>query len=257
MAQDTIATSYRKAIAGNSKQSSPFKRVRMNQFPDIPLFGCNAFELYKKFGGGGGLDYTSESGTSIAIRGPIFDESLKRTRLFLTGRGNSIVIEGIRSTKRLDIACANGSNVVVKSPETIRGLTIFCSHGSFARIGAGCMIARDVLIYSSRAHGLYSVADGVKRSKDGVDIGERVWLGQGARILAGARVGNGSVIGSYSVLAGKIFNNCAAAGNPCRVTTRDVFWTGRTIATKESYFETLKRERKPVPAFIKYTEQEG
>lgn len=119
------------------------------------------------------------------------------------------------------------------------------------------MIARDVLIYSSRAHGLYSVKDGVRRSKDGVDIGDRVWLGQGSRILAGARVGAGSVIGSYSVLAGTISNNCAAAGNPCRVTTRDIFWTGKTLQSTESYFDALKREGKPIPTFIRYTDQDS
>ncbi len=71
------------------------------------------------------------------------------------------------------------------------------------------------------------------------------------------RSGNGSIIGSYSVLAGKIANNCAAAGNPCRVTTRNVFWTGRAVQDDGNYFERLRQAGKPMPSFVRMTEGEA
>ncbi|MBS7543036.1 acyltransferase [Ancylobacter oerskovii] len=236
------------------KERPIFRRSILHEFPDIPLYAANLYNIYKKYGNSNGLNYVSEVGNKIIVSGKIDIDSLKRTTIYLNGNNNSMTFDDLRNVFKLDVACVKESNITINSPNTIRGLTIFCSHGSSVAMRANCMVARDVLIYSSKAHGLYSVVDGSRRFKQGVDIGQRVWLGQGARILAGARVGNGSVIGSYSVLAGRIPNNCAAAGNPCRVTTKDIFWTGKAVPNDGNYFEMLKQINKEMPEFIKMTE---
>lgn len=54
-----------------------------------------------------------------------------------------------------------------------------------------------------------------------VHIGEDVWVGGGAFILAGVHVGARSVIGAGSVVTRDIPEGAFAAGNPCRV-IRDI-----------------------------------
>lgn len=256
MANDIDNASISQVTSPPLRKYFAFKRTALEQFPDVTLYSGNMYELHKQFGNRWGLNYTSESGNRIVIKGPVDTEALKRTTVYLNGRNNQIVLDGLKSVSKLDIACISGSIFKIKSPYTIQGMTILCTHGSRIGIGEGCMISRDVLVYASKAHGLYSVADGSRRYKSGVDIGDRVWLGQGVRILAGAEVGEGSVIGSYSVLAGKISNNCAAAGNPCRVTTRNIFWAGEAVADDGNYFDMLRQSGKPVPAFVRRTEEE-
>ena len=54
-----------------------------------------------------------------------------------------------------------------------------------------------------------------------IDIGDDVWVGGGALILAGVRIGSRAVIGAGSVVTRDIPDGVFAAGNPCRV-IRDI-----------------------------------
>lgn len=50
-----------------------------------------------------------------------------------------------------------------------------------------------------------------------VTIGNNVWIGGGAIILAGVTIGDNTTIGAGSVVTKSIPANCLAVGNPCRV----------------------------------------
>ena len=50
-----------------------------------------------------------------------------------------------------------------------------------------------------------------------IDIGEDVWVGGAALILAGVRIGSRAVIGAGSVVTRDVPEDVFAAGNPCRV----------------------------------------
>jgi maltose O-acetyltransferase len=52
-----------------------------------------------------------------------------------------------------------------------------------------------------------------------ITIGDDVWVGGGALILAGVRIGSRSVIGAGSVVTRDVPDDVFAAGNPCRVLT--------------------------------------
>ncbi|MBS7532141.1 hypothetical protein KHC28_00480 [Ancylobacter sonchi] len=54
-------------------------------------------------------------------------------------------------------------------------------------------------------------------------------------------------------MAGKVPNNCAAAGNPCRVLTENIFWTGNAVPNDGNYFEMLEKEGLPMPDFVRRT----
>lgn len=53
-----------------------------------------------------------------------------------------------------------------------------------------------------------------------VKIGNKVWIGGGAIILAGVTIGDNTTIGAGSVVTKSIPANVFAAGNPCRVIRR-------------------------------------
>lgn len=229
-------------------------KSRLEKFPDIAFIGGNAYEIQQYCESLSTNHVVTPSGNRIIFKRANSVESLKKTFVYFSGKGSTIILENLKGVYGLDIACVNGSQVHIKAPVSVRGLTILCSQKSRIGIDSGCLISRDVVIYASNAHALYNVADGMRRFKAEVVISKHVWLGQGTRILTGARVGAGSVIGSYSVLSGRIPNNCAAAGNPCRVTSKDIFWTSANAVKDQSYYEYLASSGHPKPDFIKLTE---
>ena len=198
--------------------------------------------------------YTSPNGNRIVLTNAKSLASMKNTTIYLNGDGNTIRLDGLVNVINLNVVCIKRSTLSIGPPVTLRGLTVISSSDCNVKIGANCLSSRDVLVYASNAHGLFSVKDGSRKFKNTIEIGGRVWLGQGARVLSGAQIGEGFVIGSFSVLAGKIPNNCAAAGNPCRVTSRDVFWTSRTPEGDANYFEMLQEANEPMPAFVRMTD---
>ncbi|MGC3937269.1 sugar O-acetyltransferase [Roseobacter sp. EG26] len=84
-------------------------------------------------------------------------------------------------------------------------------------IGDQCQLGPNVQIYCAEHH-----KDPVKRCVDGLEIahpvhiGQRVWIGGGAIILAGVTVGDGAVIGAGSVVTKDVAPGQIVVGNPAR-----------------------------------------
>lgn len=85
------------------------------------------------------------------------------------------------------------------------------------RIGSGTLVGPGVQFYAAthptdpavRRQGLEAGAP--------ITVGENVWIGGGAILLAGVTVGDDSVIGAGSVVTRSMPPSVLAAGNPCRV----------------------------------------
>ncbi len=90
-------------------------------------------------------------------------------------------------------------------------------------IGSGCAISWNTNILDTNAHEL-AIA-GQSRPRSGpVTIGDQVWIGTGATVLAGVTIGDGAVIAAGSVVAAAVPGRALAAGNPARVVRDDVSW---------------------------------
>ena len=70
--------------------------------------------------------------------------------------------------------------------------------------------------------------------RGGVVIGNDVWIGVGAVILAGARIGTGCVIGANAVVSGHVPDYAIVAGNPGRIIRKrfDEETVARLLATQ-------------------------
>lgn len=85
-------------------------------------------------------------------------------------------------------------------------------------IGRNVQITRGVIILS-HDYGwavTKAVYDDVLGSVRPVTIGDNVYIGMNAIILAGSRIGNNVIIGANSTVTGIIPDNCVAVGSPCR-----------------------------------------
>lgn len=97
-------------------------------------------------------------------------------------------------------------------------------------IGKFCSISEDVTILLGGEHNTNWIStypfnqmlnevnaqSGHPKSKGIVEIGNDVWIGNGATILSGVKIGNGAVIGARSLVAKDVLPYTIVAGNPAK-----------------------------------------
>jgi acetyltransferase-like isoleucine patch superfamily enzyme len=86
-------------------------------------------------------------------------------------------------------------------------------------IGTDCAIAWGVLIMDNDAHSINGIY-----GRSPITIGNRVWIGQGARILKGVSIGDGAIIGAGSIVTKDVDPGTVVAGSPARLIATDVRW---------------------------------
>ena len=91
------------------------------------------------------------------------------------------------------------------------------------KIGSGCSISWNANIMDGNIHEL--VISGRPRPRSApVTIGDRVWVGSGATILAGTKISDNSIIAAASVVTTDVPTGVVVAGNPARIIANDAAW---------------------------------
>jgi acetyltransferase-like isoleucine patch superfamily enzyme len=106
------------------------------------------------------------------------------------------------------------------------------------RIGADCAIAWDVCIMDSSGHLLDGGGDTAP-----VEIGDHVWIGARATVLAGVTIGEGAVVAAGAVVTRDVPRRALVAGVPARVLREDVDW--ETVPVEELLARTLPAQTDP------------
>lgn len=102
-----------------------------------------------------------------------------------------------------------------------------CTIEADGRIGSGCLIANDVGIVGSRDHDMRQVGRYIREARwlgdpgafdlrTKIDIGEDVWIGYGAVVLAPVIIGRGAVVGAGAVVVDDVSPYSIVVGNPAR-----------------------------------------
>lgn len=149
------------------------------------------------------------------IRRPIYIrgvKSLSGCKGLTTGRFCRFDLEGSNPTLFIGENCEMGDMTHIVAHERVE-------------IGNNVLIASKCFI-SDTNHGIYKEADQDspetppnqrKLATKPVKIGDNVWIGENAVILAGAEIGDGCIIGANCVVRKTIPENCMVAGCPGRI----------------------------------------
>ena len=145
---------------------------------------------------------------------------------------NATSVRAVEDRRRLlrDLLGSIGEGTEIRPP-------LYVDYGSHIRIGARCFanfglvaldvapitIGDDVQIASNvqLLTPTHPVEPGPRRAKweaaKPITIGDNVWLGGGAIVLAGVTIGENTVVGAGAVVPRDLPPNVVAVGNPARI----------------------------------------
>jgi acetyltransferase-like isoleucine patch superfamily enzyme len=115
-------------------------------------------------------------------------------------------------------ASVAGSVIEIGDDAQVNNNAFIKSEGPGIRIGREALLGSFVEIFDSDFHELHPARRrGGQPNMAPVELGENVFIGDGAKILKGVTIGAHSVIGAGSVVTSSIPDGVIAAGNPARV----------------------------------------
>ncbi|MDV2975827.1 UNVERIFIED_CONTAM: acyltransferase [Actinomycetes bacterium ARC8] len=170
---------------------------------------------------------------SITIRGNnnriIIDKRARINRLILIlDCDNGTLIVGPSHKRGFQMSIRIGQDATVKIGSDVTTTTmpiVSAVEGATVTFGDDVMIASQNQFRADDGHPIFDVVTGkrVNPVKD-ITVGNHVWIGAQATLLAGAKIGDGSVVGFGSIVTKEIPNNCIAVGSPAKVVRKNIAW---------------------------------
>ena len=143
---------------------------------------------------------------------------ISRKAVLTDNQGGSIKMGSGTEIHPYSCVMTYGGNIEIGKNCSLNPFSIIYGHGG-CKIGDGVRIAAHVtIIPANHNHGdddtiIYK--SGV--TAIGINIGDNVWIGSGAKILDGVTIGKNSVIAANSMVAQSVDENSIVAGVPARV----------------------------------------
>jgi acetyltransferase-like isoleucine patch superfamily enzyme len=162
-----------------------------------------------------------------------------RAELVNPGRisvGNNVVIEG---HARLIANGGKGAEIIIGDDTYIQPYAVLKANGGKIMLGKNCTVNDYAVLYGHggltigndvhiSTHAVFVPANHVFKdpstpiskqgeTKNGITVGDDVWIGANSSILDGVNIGKGCVIGAGAVVTGPVPPFSVAAGVPARV----------------------------------------
>lgn len=161
-------------------------------------------------------------------------------RRFRTRRGLGIWISGNRNRVEIGEGVTWSGTIKVTGDDLVVSIgnrsdakrAYVVAYRASVRIGADCLLARNVELRTSDIHPILDIETGIRLNPAAdVTVGDRVWIGLDSVLLKGAAVADDTVVGMRSLVTGSFAeSHCVLAGAPARIVRRQVAWTrGETI----------------------------
>lgn len=131
---------------------------------------------------------------------------------------------------------------------TFGGVHIRCHRNHSISIGTDCMFSWDTVLLAHDGHMIYDLDIGVcvnntiGERKDGIVIGDHVWVGGEVAILSYSHIGTGSICGYRALVKGTFPNNCVIVGTPAKIVKKNVAWTRENICLDDEMLYRLPEE---------------
>ncbi|SEJ03328.1 Acetyltransferase (isoleucine patch superfamily) [Lachnospiraceae bacterium A10] len=120
-----------------------------------------------------------------------------------------------------------GATLVIGQKSTFETNTNFhIKNCSEIRIGEDCMFSFGSVLHCGDGHAIFDVETGKRLNPicNKIELGNHVWVGFGASILAPTSIGDDSIVGASSLVKGIFESNSVLAGVPAKVIRKNITW---------------------------------
>ena len=171
-----------------------------------------------------------EDGSVLELSGKLelntgcFEDYGKSTVLTMEKFAKLIIPSGtVKVDYDSEITIAAGASLGIGEDTTFGpGCLVRC--GKSITIGKECVIGHRVEIMDSDFCGIIENGEQKSRFGQGIEIGDHVWIGDGAVILKDVKIGEGAIIGARAVVTSDVLAHTMVAGNPASVIKTGVDW---------------------------------
>lgn len=158
---------------------------------------------------------------------------LRNVRLMVHGDGHLVEIgAGVRVYRSALLWCEDEKGILrIGEKSRFEEVHIAVTEsGSKIEIGSGCLFAYGIELRCGDSHSIIDDLTGkrINRARD-VKIGDRVWVGMGAKILKGVQLGSDCVVATDAVVTKSFPSNVVVAGNPAREVRQGISWIHERI----------------------------
>lgn len=185
----------------------------------------------------------------------IIREGVKiNSRIQVNGRGNKILFEkgSLLKNSRIRV-CGNNNSIIIHHKAYISGVELWIedsnclieigectfigenSHlactedNSKLIVGADCMISANVQIRTGDSHSILDNNGKRINSAMSVNVGNHVWIGDGARVLKGVTLEGDDIVSTGAIVTKSFGKNMLLGGIPAKVLKENVTWDKERI----------------------------
>lgn len=165
--------------------------------------------------------YKDENNNSVEVVGEIPDSIV----IVFNGKNNNIFLKDIRVARGLELYCGSNGKCIIEEGTSIIHAIIDVSDAK-VMLGKDCMLSYGVRIRTHDNHHIFDMNTKrrINYPKD-VIIGNQVWIGYDAVLLAGACIGDGSVVGQGTITSSKFGDHVVIAGSPAKLLRENIIWS--------------------------------
>ncbi len=185
------------------------------------------------------IDVLSPTRISLRGMGNVIKMQRQKEPPVIVLNGTANIYAGAMNKLSATVFMGEGATLIIGSNNTMAAHSELAVHFlSKLKIGDDMMTSFYVMIYTSDGHPMFIKNEhgGYVRKnvpyEEYVEIGDHVWIGYSARIIAGSKIGAGSIVGANSICNKRYPNNVCIAGAPARILRRNVAWS-RNIMISE------------------------
>lgn len=139
---------------------------------------------------------------------------------FLSAPGDTRIElgDGVEIRPYVFLETQGGGFIRIGARTAVNPFSLLYGYGGLS-IGARCMIAGGAIVVAASHRSDDRSRPMIDQGSigAGIEIGDDVWLGAGARVLDGVKIGSGTIVGAGAVVTESLPGGVIAAGVPAKV----------------------------------------